>query len=74
MWACRPCVQWRTSSAAYLRTAVNGASWGTLNLGGKVCESPCPHAAAYTLNGSLGSDVRVILKVTLLIVKVVLVC
>lgn len=38
-----------TSSAAYFKTAVNGAFSGTLS----------------TLKGNLGSDVKVILKVTL---------
>lgn len=53
-----------TSSAAYLSTAVNGASSGTLSLQGKVW-APAYSPATYTLKGSFGSDVRVILKVTL---------
>jgi len=65
-----------TSSAANFNTAVNGASSGTLKLqytfnchqnaaGQDNCRLISSlHSFTYTLNGSLGSDVRVILNVT----------
>jgi hypothetical protein len=63
-----------TSSAANFSTAVKGASSGTLNLqmstsdivsnSSRLASASPRGSTAYTLNGSLGSDVRVILNVT----------
>ena len=59
-----------TSSAANFRTAVNGVFSGTLNL--RTADQALPNLTRnlYTLNGSFGSEVRVILKVTFALLTV----
>ena len=59
------------SSAAYLRTAVKGVASGTLSTWSYMYSG---HWSLITLKGSLGSEVRVILKVTLAELGAAMVC
>ena len=51
-------------SAAYLRTAVKGASSGTFRLKSNDWRHRGVHSGTYTLNGKFGSEVSVILNFT----------
>ncbi|CAN8012575.1 unnamed protein product [Ixodes pacificus] len=59
---CKKRLNQLTSSAANFSTAVNGVHSGTLSL-------ECQLLVTYTLNGSFGSEVSVILNVTLFLDK-----